>query len=413
MKITKIKFNVETFFLICLFVGFLVISKLPDFLGIPDIQFSIPYRIFVVFIAVVIILKGILTGNLLKRVSFAVFLFFMMMYLSRMFYDLYINPIILFADNTAEFYIQQLVGIVLLPSIALFFLNVQNLNYQLIFNFVFWSLIIILGIELTSFVNSGHIGRSHGALVLGVQYYGHFGCTLSLLSAYNFLYGNKKNKKSRLITFFGFFIGLITIFISASRSPFLALCIGVLFMMGKKMKSINSVLISIVVLFFGIFFFWDIVGIINTYFPNDFFMRLEHGINTIDEEGGRNSLLSYGVNEFLESPIIGNHFLIQTVTAMGTYPHNLIIESFMALGIIGGGILVIWIIGGVKTAYKSFGEIREDGEWITLLFLQHLIFGMVSGNLYSSDGFWIYSVLVMIGFNSKKLQIDNDNNNRL
>tara|TARA_B100000945_G_C20360628_1_gene586938 strand:- start:812 stop:1234 length:423 start_codon:yes stop_codon:yes gene_type:complete len=121
--------------------------------------------------------------------------------------------------------------------------------------------------------------------------------------------------------------------------------------------------------------------------------RILHGIRNYDDLGGRNIFLSIGIEEFMQSPIIGNSFLITKTHFKGTYPHNLIIEAFMALGIIGGMIFTALNFNILRYVNKII--ISKKYEWIGLLFLQFFIFGMFSGNIFSSTLYWIFLGLVI------------------
>jgi O-antigen ligase len=114
----------------------------------------------------------------------------------------------------------------------------------------------------------------------------------------------------------------------------------------------------------------------------------------IGGDEARGNLIQAGFNEFLNNPFVGSAMLIQVPGYVGAYPHNFIVEAFMATGFFGGILFLFFIIKCVKLSIKI---IRNNFEiaWIALLFLQFLIFGMFSGNLFSSNLFWLMSVLLL------------------
>ena len=120
----------------------------------------------------------------------------------------------------------------------------------------------------------------------------------------------------------------------------------------------------------------------------------------------RETLLKASFHEFLQSPILGNAFLIQNYQFEGSYPHNSIVESLMATGAIGGGVFILLIWKVFTKAIKLIKN-RSSLSWISFVFLQYLIFSFFSSNLYSNQLFWILLVLVSgINTNSHRTIID-------
>jgi len=124
--------------------------------------------------------------------------------------------------------------------------------------------------------------------------------------------------------------------------------------------------------------------------------RILLATNTGDQ--GRSSLWHKGLEQFANHPIFGNSFVLDRTAGswVGFYPHNIIVESLIALGIIGG-ILILCIIGkGIFVAYKEIVQNSVNG-WLGILFLQFSILAMFSNAIYTNHFFWYYSVLVIAG----------------
>ena len=81
---------------------------------------------------------------------------------------------------------------------------------------------------------------------------------------------------------------------------------------------------------------------------------------------------------FLEHPFLGAGYLDP---ATGLYPHNAMLESFMALGFVGGALFCTIII---RAVFHSLGAIRRGDILLSMLFWQHLVLASVSGSLYAS-----------------------------
>lgn len=383
----KIKFQ-ETY-IILLIIGFLFSSLISSLLNLP-FNINVLYRAFIAIIALLFITFSFHKRLLPKK--FNIVLIFFLLYSFRILYDLFLRDfIILWPDSTALSYIQLYFGAILLPSISLMYVNYKKLDFDYIFRRIYIILAILLFVSFFLRQQSDiEGGRDLGGLDIGVLLYGQYGATFSILSLYRyFKYDGFWNK---VISLLGYFVGFATIFVSASRSPFLALLLVSVFFLYKRFGKIQfAIVISLIsgILYFS---FFEILEFINFYFKSNFLDRLIYAAQGVDS--GRSRLVGTAINEFIDKPFFGNAFLLQTGNTPGIYPHNLIIESFMALGIIGGSVFVTIIIKNIvsllKLNYKSL-----DNSWVGLLFLQYLIFGMFSGSLYTSDLFWIFSIILI------------------
>jgi len=85
---------------------------------------------------------------------------------------------------------------------------------------------------------------------------------------------------------------------------------------------------------------------------------------------------------------------------IGGYPHNVIIESFMALGIFFGVLLVIIFLLLSMRVFSRFSKYPQC-SWPGLLFFQYLIGAQFSGSLYGSTYLWA-SVGLVVSFSMAK-----------
>jgi hypothetical protein len=69
----------------------------------------------------------------------------------------------------------------------------------------------------------------------------------------------------------------------------------------------------------------------------------------------------------------------------------------MALGIFGGILMGVLILKTVVLSYFTLNNLSEY-SWITLIYIQYLVYGMFSGSLYSSNYFWAFLVLMAIQY---------------
>jgi hypothetical protein len=401
--------KVSNLYLIIIISGFIFVSILPNMLGLSDASFSILYRAIVLLLAVFIIIFSILSkqAHRLNITRYILFFSFWSIYSIRILYDLLYKEIFLDPEKSASEYLQFAFGVVLIPTVAVIVIKHKNLNYDFVLKWIYRILFVSL---LIAIITRGKevSGRDAGELEIGILLFGQYGTSLSLLSLFLII----RNKFNIISIFYilGFILGFIAIFISASKSPFLALMLVIviflLFRFGP-FKFIFTVGFLSLLLYH---FFIDIMLLLGNYYNSVFLDRLLYAIEIGGDEA-RGKLIQAGFNEFLNNPFVGSAMLIQVPGFVGGYPHNLIVEAFMALGFFGGILFLFYILQCIKLSIKIIGN-NLGIAWIALLFLQFLIFGMFSGNLFSSNLFWLMSVL-LVGMSSMQIKKMNTHWRRL
>ena len=192
---------------------------------------------------------------------------------------------------------------------------------------------------------------------------------------------------------------LVAIFAN-SRSPILALIVCIIFYT-LVIKKFKLLFISIIVFILFIFYIQELNVFFSSY-GTGFVERLANSFLEYDNKditSGRNEIYFNSINEFFENPFFGSSFLIQS-EPKGEYPHNLVIESFMALGIIGGVLFMSLIFITLKKAFKLI-RINKKYTFISLLFVQYLIFSMFSRSIINLPLFWVTMILVNYIYNNE------------
>jgi hypothetical protein len=93
-------------------------------------------------------------------------------------------------------------------------------------------------------------------------------------------------------------------------------------------------------------------------------------------------LLKSSVEAFIQNPILG---ISNWMVNGGQYPHNLLLESFQNLGIVGGAVFVALLVAG---SYRAWRRIRIGHYLVPMLFFQALVAGQFSGSLYAHAQLW-------------------------
>lgn len=133
---------------------------------------------------------------------------------------------------------------------------------------------------------------------------------------------------------------------------------------------------------------------------------LDRIVVTTEEQlsGYTDSRLDYwraAYQQFLKHPIVGSYIEIPT---LGTYPHNIVLESLVAIGILGTLFLVVLLWLGLEIAFK---ERSEDFEIVAIkaMFLVVFVGSLLSGAIYASLSFWLFlGALISIG-SSKRYRL--------
>jgi O-antigen ligase len=81
--------------------------------------------------------------------------------------------------------------------------------------------------------------------------------------------------------------------------------------------------------------------------------------------------------EFLENPLFGSGF---SLPVTGEYPHNIILETGMAMGVFGLALFLFLIATGLRQAFLA---IRGNGDgFMASLFVYDLVASQFSGSLW-------------------------------
>lgn len=217
---------------------------------------------------------------------------------------------------------------------------------------------------------------------------------LAILSALLLTESNREKKYLKWVYFFGLILGIIVLFLGASRGPivgFVFCCMLIYFLKLKdSKKKFQYILLTIGTVF-------SLIFILQKSFDLDSFVFLQREYSFASDEV-RSELYSWLLADFLKSPIIGNQFVL---SQNGWYPHNIYMESFMALGVIGGLLFMVIIF---KALYKSiliFTNGVKQYYYLAFFLIMYIIMGITSSSLYGNYYFWIW-IMYFSSFSLKR-----------
>ncbi|GAB0157491.1 hypothetical protein CHRYSEOSP005_27690 [Chryseobacterium sp. Alg-005] len=293
-----------------------------------------------------------------------------------------------------------------LPVVALLSFDYNKVNFSIFYKYVFWFLFVVLSLNFlyqilaSRMVNAGRSGIFRSYYILT----GHYGLSLVIMVIYSYLF--LEVKKAQQIA--GLFLGLFPIYVSAARSPVLALfCVFFVFLILKKNKKYWKVFFVSTFLFFILLLIAYLTG-------TDilFFKRLNAAVFE-GNASGRSYYLNKGLAEIVNHPLIGGRTFFED----GSYPHNIFLDILMSTGIIGGFLFGAYYIHVIRNFFKIITNISQYKEAgiLVFFFLQYFILAQTSGNAYSSFDFWYFSAsLITLGYlnyNNEKIKSNDSRGN--
>jgi len=376
--------------------GYDIVSFAPSIFNVTNSQiFSIPFRAIFLALSIWVIIKykPIKTNG--RNIAINLILIFWVMYLMRMAYDTLFNSELIFTP-IANYWLFGL-GVCFIPMLAFRApFNKATIRMALLFTFLICLLVDFLGL----FQNIGNaeqlsLVRQQGNDYLNPISYGLAGGSLSILSLVLFINNRKKGIKAYLYLL-AFPLGLWTLIIALSRGPIIDFLIVLILLFFNSIKSLFGRVISLI-----------IIGLLTLSLVVSFDIPVADNIANILQSTGRIDnrsdetrlqLMKRGWEQFINHPVAGD--LIEERT-LHTYPHNLIIEAFMACGIFGGLLHVITLL---KSVIQTNQLLKDDAfAWVGLLFVMQVLSSMFAGGIYVDHPFWFLLVLTNTLYFQQKL----------
>lgn len=395
----RINFSLlTTFVIVWSFLGYQAIASMVAVFDLPGTEISIFFRFLVVLLSVYLLTKSSFTG---LRLVILVYIIFWMFYFLRLYVSLHILDEQV--SRSSSIYWVWAVGVSFVPGLAVLLhakrLDIQNLGLSLINATAIVAIIIFIVTVLLSSIVMSEDTYSYrlGFESLNPILIGHVGASATICGLFGFVSYRKSLIKIILFSFLSA-IGAYLVVSANSRGPIVSL-IGVfgLFFVVRSFSG-RSVVSSLVVL----------AGFITAvYVMRDKLFEFGGVVSRFVSISGGYDLsadirvvaLSGAINQFLSSPFVGSS-IEEKITSY--YPHNVIVEAFMATGLIGGLLFMSLFLAAATVCLKFL--LRESFyPLIAMLALQYMLAGQFSGALYSSGSMWIFICLIL-GINPRFLR---------
>jgi O-antigen ligase len=368
---------------------FLIATFIPDVLHINALLIKYSFWFLKVLLACLIIMKD-------KRSLFNVtrlellYMVLVVIYAAVIFIDVFVAPDQRLA-KTENFYASGVIdffGFCLGVIIAFSFRYDPGYESPSSASF-FWitltfALILAYFLSFESFDLDVSNGRYDANTTINSIMYGQTGCALALISILGF--ANNKKGILKVLFLLTFILGVVSIGKAGSRSPVIVLAIVSLFYFVARGGIYKSVLIVASVVTALIIFINQIITFLES-IGSSLTVRLASMIYEKDTSG-RDGLYQNAWNLIKESPFFGSFYVIRSGIGAGGYPHNFLLEVFMATGLFGGIPFIILLIVSIYRSFKLIKS-KHQGSWIAVLYLQIVVYGMFSTGLYTSQDFWV------------------------
>jgi O-antigen ligase len=383
-RISRFQSSAAFALLVLTIVGFPIAALSETFAGTGTQSLTVPYRVLIIFISLAVVATvpfARVRGKFDSWLSL-----FLALYLGRLIYDSQTNYI---AGNS--FALQFYIGVVLVPLAAIAIGGVDRFSDHLLARY------IMIGAGTVVFLAS--LGQALGLAYNPWEQYGQTNIRLgfealnpislgqvaasAILASIIVLINRTSNLLWRISALLIIIISSILLIQAGSRGALVSIAAALLWFGLTKAKRAAF----IAPLLFVVFTF----GLAQTDLLNKITSLQDGGIYTDASAVSRLDSQKVAIDDFLDAPLIGKHYANPGLEE-GEYPHNILIETAMALGVIG---LLLWGIMLFRAAKNMISSLSVLRPMLCILFVQKFVGGMLSGSIWASDATFILLMITL------------------
>lgn len=343
--------------------------------------FTVPYRLFMVGIFIYFLTikyKKFKPAIYSNNFFFLCIVTFWIIYLSRMLYDVYWLDLPL--SMNANDFILYAVSFGLLP-LLFFSIRSDDASYRRT------ELLMAIGsmtLSLAAFFLYREVFSESSGRLRGLEE--NMESTISPLavsyiSIFSFALGFFKIFINRQLSVFNIVMVLSSIpgiLMGSSRGAIVALLFSYAFLSASKKKILPLIFLTMVIIFS-----YPLMELYSEQFGSALFNRLANTTQNWEIEkrmiGWENA-----IDNFIENPVLGDYIENRGI---GHHPHNIIIEAFMATGIIGGIPFLLIMLYSFHMAF-NIGIRSNQYDWLIIFFTLNFAQNMVTGSIWGSSWLW-------------------------
>lgn len=376
--------------LVMSFPGYPLVAAFATMFGLPNTAMSIAMRGLNFGLALLLILVGMVgRGGRGAPVLLLLLIVFWVAYVARLYADTLYDPPILGREVT--YYWVWAIGGCLVPMLGLAMKGNRPEQaddyFRWLYVATFAACFLSMSVATGTVSNEAGMEYESGRLrldALNPIALGHLGAMLVVLSAWALLFHRPWSRGSRrLFLLVGLAIGGYVLLAANSRGPVLAALACFLFLLCFVSFRYKFAVMAFLV-----------VGALAVV-PLSLYLQEAHNINAFGrlfgmsleehaQQSSRLDLYASALEVFWANPWFGGALEDPSTRA---YPHNVIVESFMALGFFVTLLFIGVLVALCYRAALLFRRYPQYG-WPALLFLQYLVGAQFSGSLYGSTFLW-------------------------
>lgn len=395
--------NITEWLFVLLCFCYPISAVLSLFLSIDSTLFNTGYRALALLFSVFVLLKLPYVkkeNNIAIHLLFIFFLF----YLFRIFYDIGFKGMEVAYFRLFSFYIGNIVLPIFTLVKAFKFIDIQRLLRRIFKTLIIANILILFAFfyqQNFSFSPEVLLGRAEvkigekDSLVNSITY-SLYGGYLFLLCFSLLVFQIKNISKNKIRLFFFLFLGIINLLLGSSRGPLLSTFLAIVVFLLQYflyVKKKNIFKLGLIVVLVSIVISYSFTYLNENNFQLGIIERMLKFSDDMHygEKEGRISLYGKAFDFFEESPILGKQFMFDN----GAYPHNMVLEVLMALGLIG----FLLYLGVILFYLKRIFDIYRIGKfYVPIVFISVLSFGltMTTGNIYENVEFWNIMAFVLL-----------------
>ncbi len=373
------------FVFICSLVSYPVFGLLSSIFGLETQSITTPYRSIVLTISLITISVSLFIKN--RIVIDKWLLIFLLMYLIRIIYDLNNNSI----ENN-RFSVIFFIVVVCIPLTSILISNIFYFKESFIgkgllavglFGGAMALLASAAGLGYNPWEDQGITDVRLGFTAVNPITLGNLGVTTTICGL--FLLSEKDTSRMwQLLCIVAIAVGGVLAIRAGSRSALIALILcSIWFGFQNPRRLIYLIPIATVALVLGVTQSNVVLHTIDTIF--------EGGWQYDGSSLIRLEMQNIAINDFYDSPLYGKHHA-NPMLPSGYHPHNLFIETAMALGILG---LILFSSLLIRVTFSVFRHFNRSNPLLTLLLMQQIISATFSAALWGADAFFILLALAL------------------
>lgn len=375
-------------------VGFPLVSTVPTLVGVDSQAATVPFRIIIVALSVGILYGWWVRGTrVLFNAAVLATLTLWALLVARMLIDTMVDPLPGDLGIPVSQFLLLSLGACFLPALTgLEYPNARTLDLARVWIEVLGAIamLAILYVGLRG-VLQGSVLYRLATPVLNPISVGHLGVSVMIVALCGFA---GSGPGARLLRSLLVLLSVIVVVGSVSRGPILAALVAALLLAVRPRAGSRIRLFGVVLRVALVAAAIAAVAVAINYLEQsgiiDVVERLTETLQDVASQE-RTAMFAGAWQQFTEHPFVGSAFVERRFMMN---PHNVILESLMAVGIVGLALLLVSMSASLVATQRVL-RIPGNHAWVGLIYVQYVINGMLSGSLFTDGTFWLFGLGVM------------------